>query len=474
MLKIGSDKFETKTTQMADVIILGAGPAGLSGGYELVKRNNKHVFLFEKDGQAGGISKTIKFRGCFFDLGGHRFHTDLPEVSGLWEEILGKDFLVRKRLSRIYYKNKFFNYPLTLANAFFGLGILESLVIVSSYLKSKILPSKNEKTMEQWVSNRFGRKLFKTFFKTYTEKVWGIPCDKLSSDWSAQRIKNLSLFEAIKNSVLPRGKVKAKTLIDKFYYPKYGPGMMYEEMARKIVEYGGEVRLDSSVRELIAEGSEIKSVLIESDNKMGRYLAKNFISTIPVNQLVKMISPGADKHVIEAADGLRYRSFISVSVILKCSNSFPDNWIYVHSPEIKLGRIQNFRNWSPFMVDEENKTTLGLEYFCNENDEFWKMSDDEMIKLGLEEFAKLNLIAEKWEFLDGFVVRIPKAYPVYDSSYIKNMKIVRKYLDTFSNLQTIGRNGMFRYNNMDHSVLSGLWAARNVLGEKNDIWDIND
>jgi protoporphyrinogen oxidase len=466
------EKFKTESAQAVDAIILGAGPAGLSGAYELA-RSKKNVFIFEKESQVGGISKTIKFKGCFFDLGGHRFHTNFSEVSSLWEEVLGEDFLVRPRLSRIYYKNKFFDYPLTPINAFFGLGTLESLGIVLSYCKSKIFPFKKEDNMEQWVSNRFGKKLFRTFFKTYTEKVWGISCNELSSDWSAQRIKNLSLFEAIKNAIFPKEEIKAKTLIDKFRYPKYGPGMMYEGMAKKIIESGGEIVLDSKVKEIIREGDRIKSVRIESRDKMMCYSAENFISTIPISQLVKIISPRADESIIAAADSLKYRSFVSVGIILNCPNPFPDNWIYVHSPEIKLGRIQNFKNWSAFMVDEKNKTTLGLEYFCSEGDEFWKMSDADIIELGLGEVEKLGLI-KKSDYIAGFVTRVSKAYPIYDKNYKENMKIIRKYLSTFANLQTIGRNGMFRYNNMDHSVLAGLWAAGNILGEKNNIWDIND
>lgn len=454
------------------VIILGAGPAGLASAYELVKCG-KRVIVLEKDAQVGGISRTIKFQGCFFDLGGHRFHTELREVSDLWEEILGDDFLVRPRLSRIYYRNKLFNYPLTPVNALFGLGIWEASGIILSYIKSKLFPFKEEKTFEQWVSNRFGKKLFTIFFKTYTEKVWGIPCEELLSDWSAQRIGKLSLFEAVKNSFLLNKNVTSKTLIDKFRYPKYGPGMMYEKMAKKIIQAGGEIILDADVKKIEYANGHIESILVEKAGKIVEYQAQNFISTVPINSLVKMISPQADEAVNEAARGLKFRSFISVSVILECPNPFLDNWIYIHSPAVKLGRIQNFQNWSPFMIDVENKTTLGLEYFCDAGDTFWQMSDDAMIEFALTEMEKLNFI-KKQDFVAGFVSRVPKAYPMYQGDYADRLKIIRAYLDKFKNLQTIGRGGMFRYNNMDHSILAGLWAAKNIMGEENNIWEIND
>lgn len=458
----------------SDVIIFGAGPAGLAAAYKLIK-NNKSIIIFEKENQVGGLSKTIKFKGYYFDLGGHRFFTKSEEVNGLWEETLGDDFLIRPRLSRIYYRDKFFNYPLKPANALFKLGIFTSLIIMASYLLIKLFPHKEEKTFEQWVSNRFGKKLFNIFFKTYTEKLWGVSCDKIQAEWARQRIKGLSLSVAVKNALFPDKSGKVKTLIDKFKYPKYGPGQMYEKMAENIEKLGGKIIKKTEVVKINHNNFKIKSIIVKDKNGNEKeYFANHFLSSMPITTFIKKLSSIAFKEVLEAANNLHYRSLVIINVILNSTDFFPDIWIYIHSPEVKLGRLQNFGNWSPYMLADKNKTTLGLEYFCDEGDELWNTDDKELINMALNELEKIKL-AKKSDFADGFVVRVPKAYPVYDEHYSQNIKIIRTYLDKFFNIQPIGRYGMFKYNNMDHSILTGFYAAENILNRqcRHNIWEIN-
>ena len=461
-----------KKFNSVNTIIFGAGPAGLAGAHKLVK-NNKSVIIFEKEKQVGGISKTVNFKGYRFDLGGHRFFTKNKEVNQLWQETLGRDFLVRPRLSRIFYKNKFFDYPVKPLNALRGLGFFESMLIGFDFLKTQIFPSKEEKNFEQWVSNRFGKRLFNHFFKSYTEKVWGIPCEEIQAEWAAQRIKGLSLLSTLKNAILPDKKGKIKTLVEEFRYPKFGPGMMYEKMAENISKMGGKVSKEQEIIEIVCEKNVIEKVVVKNrEGQKEEYQAEYFLSSMPITKLVQIISPAPPKKVLEASINLNYRSFLTVSVILNTKKSFPDTWIYVHSPEVKMGRIQNFKNWSPFMVPDQNKTTLGLEYFCSEGDELWKMEDKELLKLGMRELEKIGL-GQKNDFVSGFVARVPKAYPVYDQNYPKNIEIIKEYLAGIKNLQPIGRYGMFKYNNMDHSILTGLYAAENILGKTHNIWEVN-
>lgn len=456
--------------QKTEVIIIGAGPAGLAAAYELSRRGKK-VIVLERGKQVGGISQTIKFKENYFDVGGHRFHTRIPEVKDLWEKVMGEDFLTRKRLSRIYFNNKFFNYPLAPANAFFGLGIWESISIVASYLNSKIFPYPREDNLEEWVSNRFGKKLFRIFFKSYTEKLWGIPCREIKAEWAAQRISGLSLSKAIKNAFFGSGRQGPKTLIDKFQYPKYGPGMMYEKMAQEIENMGGQVIFNSCADKFIFDDGRIKGVATRENGEKKEYMADAFISSMPLDELVGSLRD-VSQNVIAASQKLKYRSFVSINVILNCSNPFPDNWIYIHSPEVAMGRIQNYRNWSPYSLKDKNQTILGLEYFCSENDDFWKKSDQELINLGLRELEKIRLGRQK-DYVSGFVIRVPKAYPVYEGNYSACVNLIRIYLKKYKNLQTIGRAGLFRYNNMDHSIQAGLYAARNITGGSNDVWSIN-
>ncbi len=456
-----------------DVVIMGAGPAGLAAGFELLKKNC-NALLFESQNQVGGISKTVKYKDFYFDLGGHRFFTKLDEVNDLWHEVLKDDFQKVPRLSRIYYQNKYFNYPLTAMNALTGMGVMDTIGITSSYMYSKIFPCKCEDTFEQWVSNRFGKKLYSMFFKTYTEKVWGIPCSQIQAEWAAQRIKGLSLKTAVINAVVKKNNT-IKTLINEFDYPTYGPGMMYNRMKEHIENMGGSVYMNSTVDRVNKEGNEIKSIeYVDKHGARTSVEGRQFISSIPVTELVKKISPAPDTRVLKAADNLSYRSIITIDIILRKKDLFPDNWIYIHSPEVKLGRIQNFKNWSKKMIPTEDKTSLGLEYFCNENDEFWNLPDNELFEIASNEIEKLN-IAKKEDIEDYIVIKVPKAYPVYMNGYRSNIEIIEEYLKQIRNLQQIGRYGLFKYNNMDHSVLTGLYAAKNIIEDryKYDTWKVN-
>jgi protoporphyrinogen oxidase len=455
-----------------DVIVFGAGPAGVTAALKLA-RNGKSVLVFDKDSKIGGISKTIDFNGFLFDLGPHRFFTKSKEVNDLWKETLGEDFLPVNRLTRIYYNNKFFFYPLKPLNAFFGLGLFSSLHIIASYVWIRLFPYKEEKSYEQWVTNRFGSKLYRTFFKTYNEKLWGIPCNKMEASWVAQRIKGLSLKSAIKNALFPDKSGNLKTLIDQFHYPKYGAGMMYEKMAEIAKENGANFELETEVVKISSEENQIKSVTVKKkDGQENEYFADHFLSSIPITHLVKRMNPSAEKEISDAADSLKFRSTIMINLTYNAKNPFPDNWIYVHSAEAKTGRIGSPKNMSRFTSPDENKTPLCLEYWCNENDALWKMSDEELLNLGVQDLDVLNL-AKKDDFIDGFVARVPKTYPLQDGTEVKNIEIIRDYLDKIKNLQPIGRYGMFKYNNMDHSILTGLYAAENILGKDHDIWEVN-
>lgn len=456
------------------VVIMGAGPAGLAAGYQLGK-NGIDTVLLESDSEVGGISKTIKYKDCYFDLGGHRFFSKFDEVNKLWNEVLGENFRKTPRLSRIYYRNRYFNYPLTPMNALLGVGIIDTFVIIFSYLKSKVFPYKNEDTFEQWVSNRFGKRLYAIFFKTYTEKVWGIPCSSIQAEWAAQRIKGLSLTTAIINALFKPRNMNIKTLIDQFDYPVYGPGMMYCEMKNRIEQSGGSVYLKSRVAGVNHENNSIKSVeYMDVNGNKHTQEGTDFISSIPVTELVAVMNPPADMEVIEAANKLAYRSIITIDIIINKKEVFPDNWIYIHSPEVKLGRIQNFKNWSREMVPDPNKTTLGLEYFCNENDELWNMPDGDLFKLAASEVEKIK-ICNASDIEDYVVVRVPKAYPIYSTGYKLHMNIIEEFVRKFDNLQLVGRYGLFKYNNMDHSILTGLYAAKNILQEayEHDTWNVN-
>lgn len=457
------------------VVIIGAGPAGLTAAYELSKAGLNSTVL-EKDNIVGGLARTVKYRGYRFDIGGHRFFTKVSAVENMWEEVLGDDFLKRGRLSRIYYNNRFFYYPFRLSNAVFGLGIWNSMMIVFSYLKSQISPDLPEETFDKWVSNRFGKRLYELFFKTYTEKVWGIPCSEINAEWAAQRIKGMSLLQALKNTLFKNNNSNKeeviKTLIDSFHYPKFGPGMMWERMADTVTGNGNELLLNADVEKIYVGNGKVDKVEINLAGGKKIISGSHFISSMPIRELIEKIEPPVPEDVYKAATGLNYRDFLTISLIINKPNVFPDNWIYIHDPEVRLGRIQNFKNWSEDMVPEQGKTCLGLEYFCFEGDGLWSMSNRELIELGKRELEKLGLVNASY-VEDGTVVRMPKAYPVYDATYKDSLRTIRNYLGEIQNLQLVGRNGMHKYNNQDHSMLTAMLAVKNILGANYNLWQVN-
>jgi protoporphyrinogen oxidase len=458
------------------VVIIGAGPAGLTAAYELCKEGVPSVVL-EKDDVVGGISRTVNYKGYLFDIGGHRFFTKVKAVDDMWREVLGdKRFLRRSRLSRIYYNKKFFFYPLKATNALLGLGFFNCVMMVMSYAKAQMFPAKNEKSFEDWICNRFGRRLYETFFKTYTEKVWGLPCNEISADWAAQRIKGLSLIATIKNALLssqPKQKGDViKTLIDAFDYPEKGPGMMWEMVAESIQKRESELKMKTEVSKIFWEHGKVTALEIEANGQKELVAGTDFISSMPVQELVRKMEPPPPPEVQAAADQLAYRDFLTVSLIVNKADLFQDNWIYIHDSEVKVGRIQNFKNWSPSMVPDPNKTCLGLEYFCFEGDGLWTMKDEDLVALGTKEIGMLGLVDPK-DVEDGAVVRMPKAYPVYDGVYVTAVDTIREYLAGLPNLYLVGRNGMHKYNNQDHSMLTAMLSVKNILGANYDVWGVN-
>jgi protoporphyrinogen oxidase len=455
----------------ARVIVIGAGPAGLTAARELARQGLSPVVL-EQSGVVGGLARTETYRGFHFDMGGHRFFTKVEEVEKIWHDVLGEELRRRPRLSRIYYRGRFFKYPLKPLDALAGLGVREAARVMLSYVWWQIFPHEREDTFEEWVTNRFGQRLFEVFFKSYTEKVWGIPCSTLRAEWAAQRIKDLSLRSAIVSMFL-KPQTTIKTLIEEFDYPRFGPGMMWRSVAEEIRKVGGSVRLSSEVIAIRGAGRRIEGVVISTDGHEELVTGDHFLSSMPVSVLVQRLSPPPPPQVLEAALRLMYRDFLTVCLIVDAAVLFPDNWIYVHSPEVKVGRVQNFKNWSPDMVPDPGKTSLGLEYFCNEGDALWCMPDAELIRLGTEELERIGLTRGA-AVLDGCVFRVPKAYPVYDAHYRESLATIRAFVDDFENLQTIGRNGLHRYDNQDHAMVTGLLAVRNLTrGERHDLWNVN-
>jgi len=455
-------------------VVIGAGPAGLVTAYDLVRNGQKAIVLEQAD-KVGGISRTETYKGYRFDIGGHRFFTKVGEVQALWKEILGDDFIQVPRMSRIYYRNRFFDYPLSISSTLKNIGPIDSTLIVLSYLKAKakakLDPDREAENFEEWVTERFGGRLYRTFFKSYTEKVWGIPCDKIQAEWAAQRIKGLSLSKAVLNAMF--GSNDTKTLIKEFDYPILGPGMMWERCRDLIEEGGSEVSMKTRALRVERTGMRIDRVVVQKGDQVSAVTGDHFVSSMPVSALVKRLDPPAPKAVLDAAAGLKYRDFLIVPIVVNLKSLFPDNWIYIHSPEFRVGRIQNFKNWSAAMVPDLEKTCLGMEYFCSEGDDIWEKSDDELIRLATEEIIGLALVPDASFVEDGTVIRQKKAYPVYDGDYRRHLAVLQEFMLGFENLQTVGRNGMHRYNNQDHSMLSGLLAAKNILGEKHNLWDIN-
>jgi protoporphyrinogen oxidase len=454
------------------IVVCGAGPAGLTAAYLLAKQGHE-VTVLEGDTVVGGISRTARYKEFRFDIGGHRFFTKITPVQDLWEELLGDEFIEVPRLSRILYSGKFFNYPLKAGNALAGLGIWQTILIIFSYAKARLRPSPVEENFEQWVSNRFGSRLYRIFFKTYTEKVWGIPCTEVRAEWAAQRVQGLSLVRAILSATsLQKRSVTIKSLIEQFRYPRLGPGQMWETCARKIEELGGKVLMSHKVNAFETENGEVKAVSVDTPEGPRRITGDHFITTIPLRALVRSIDPAPSTEVRDAAERLAYRDFILVALILDREKLFPDNWIYVHTPGVLVGRIQNFNNWSAAMVPREGVTCIGMEYFCFKGDGLWNRSDEELIALASEEIARLGL-APGAKVIDGSVVRMPKAYPIYDATYSDSVNVIRGHLDTIPNLATVGRNGMHKYNNQDHSMYTAMLAVENMNGAAHDLWAVN-
>ena len=451
------------------VTVVGAGPAGLAAAHALVSRKVKPLVL-EAGAGVGGIARTVAYKGCLFDIGGHRFFTRIEAVNRLWQEMLGTDFTFVQRSSSIYYRNRFFTYPLRVASTLNNLGFYESLKILVSYMRAQLRPGSSDDTFEQWMTNRFGERLYRIFFKTYTEKIWGLPCSAISADWAAQRIKGLSMVSIVTNALF--GTQTAKTLIDGFHYPKKGPGMMWERFAGAVVLGGGRIETEMTVTGLQHAHNRIRALQVRNHAAGASIPVNQLISSMPVTSLIGALDPQPPPDVRAAAARLAYRSLVMVGLVLNREHLFPDQWIYVHDPGVEVGRIQNFKNWSPSMVPDARCTNIGMEYFCSEGDTLWHMTDSALAEKASRELETLGL-ARYRDVADALVIRQPKAYPVYDSDYRRNLAVIRRYLDGFSNLQTIGRNGTHRYNNMDHAMQSGILAAENALGARHDLWAVN-
>jgi len=455
------------------VVVIGAGPAGLTLAY-LLAREGVTVTVLEGSDTVGGISQTARYKGYRFDIGGHRFFTKIAPVQALWEELLGEDFIDVPRLSRILYDGTFFDYPLKPFSALAGLGAVESVRVIASYTKSWLRRNGVEETFEQWVVNRFGRRLYEIFFRTYTEKVWGIPCTEIRAEWAAQRIKGLSLARALLSaSPLQHRYSDITSLIDTFRYPRLGPGQMWEACRDRITAEGGRILFSHRAERVECVDGMATAVVASHAGRSVRLEAEHVISSTDLQTLVQALGDEVPLAARTAAEGLRYRDFLVVALILEGEGLFPDNWIYVHTPGVQVGRVQNFNNWSAAMVSEPGRTCLGMEYFCFEGDGLWTASDAELVALASRELEMLGL-APHAPVVDSTVVRTRKAYPVYDTKYRANLDGVRGFLDQIPNLHTIGRNGMHKYNNQDHSMYTAMLTVDNMLGRaEHDVWAVN-
>ena len=465
-----------------DVAIVGAGPAGLTAGYLLTKAG-KSVAIIEKDATyVGGISRTVEHQGYRFDIGGHRFFSKSQQVVDLWNEILPDDFIQRPRMSRIYYEGKFYSYPLRAFEALRNLGILRSTACMMSYGWSKLFPIKDVKSFEDWTSNQFGKKLYSIFFKTYTEKVWGMPCNEMSADWAAQRIKGLSLWGAVTDGLKrslglnkkPNNGQQVKTLLETFRYPRLGPGMMWDAARDRIEERGSHVYMGHALKQLASDGNGGWRLTAAGPDGELVVKAQHAISSAPMRELAARLHP-LPQTTLNASE-LKYRDFLTVALMIRSEDLFPDNWIYIHDSKVKVGRIQNFRSWSPEMVPDPELACVGLEYFCFEGDGLWNASDDDLVALATREMATLGL-CDPAQVEGGVVVRQEKAYPVYDDSYRENVEAMRRELeDDYPSLHMVGRNGMHRYNNQDHAMMTAMLTVENILAGRRvyDTWCVNE
>jgi protoporphyrinogen oxidase len=451
--------------------VLGAGPAGLTAAYVLGLRGVPGV-VYEADGTVGGIAKTVVYDGYRFDLGGHRFFTKFSQVQRLWEEVMGDDFLIRPRLSRIYYRGKFFAYPLQARDVVARLGVRESVLCSLSYFWSRVnRPRLSLETFEDWVTAHFGSRLYDAFFRSYTEKLWGIPGSEIHAEWAVQRIKNFSFGKALLAALhLRRGDIT--TLIEEFHYPRLGPGQMWERMQARLEERGLPVRLNHRVQAVHHEHDVAYAITVQQDGTVTDVPVDAVLSSMPLSELVLSLDPPPPDDILAAARRLRYRALCLVALIIDHEQPFPDNWIYLHDPGIRAGRVQNFGAWSPGMV-KPGTTCLGVEYFCFEGDEIWELSDEDAVKLATAELARIGLV-DPADVRDGVKVRVPKAYPMYDGDYREAVATLRGYLAGFENLKTFGRNGLHRYNNQDHSMWTAILATLNLLdGSHHDVWAVN-
>ena len=463
-----------------ETLIAGGGPAGLTAGYLLSRRSRNVVVVDAHPTQWGGISRTESYKGYRFDIGGHRFFSKSDAVERLWDEILPEPMLDRPRKSRIFYGGKFYSYPLKPFEALRNLGVAEAIRCVASYAKAKITPINPARSFEDWVVNAFGRRLFEIFFRTYTEKVWGMSCAEISADWAAQRIRGLSLTRAVLHALTPRRPDRAatvKTLIDTFRYPRLGPGMMWQAAADRIADAGGSLLQGHALVGLEWNPARKKWIGTSRD-RQGRTVsieAESVISSIPLRQLTDQLSKAISPAALAAGQSLRYRDFLTVALIVRERGRFDDNWIYVHEAGVRVGRIQNYKSWSPAMVPDHETACYGLEYFCDEGDDLWRRSDEELIGIASAELAQLGLVAPA-DVLDGTVVRQAKAYPVYDADYATHVETIRKELEVkFPSLHVVGRNGMHKYNNQDHAMMTAMLTVENILAGSRefDVWQVN-
>jgi len=471
MIEAGFSMEDNVTTE--PVVIIGAGPAGLTAAYELAKRKTPSLII-EKDSGVGGIARTVEYKGYRFDIGGHRFFTKVPRVMEMWREVLGEDFLKRPRLSHIYYRGKFFSYPIKPLDVLKKLGPYETALAGLSFLKARIKKRPREESFEDYIINNFGERLYRTFFKSYTEKVWGIPCTEIKAEWAAQRIKGLSFGSLLKTALFGNRGNKIKTLIEEFYYPRLGPGMMWQR-TKEIVESSGWGRIlfRSAPVKIHHSGGVVRAVTVRSEDGEKTFVTRALISSMPLSELFQIFEPPLPALARQAAASLNYRDFITVALVVNRKDIFPDNWIYIHEPAVKMGRIQNFKNWSSAMVPDEGKTCLGIEYFCFKTDPIWNMRDEDIIELAKSELEKVGLVG-RMEILDGKVVRMEKTYPVYDVFYERAMPIIKEELAKFSNLYPVGRNGMHRYNNQDHAMYTAMLAVENILDRAgHNLWNVN-
>ncbi|MGR3762448.1 NAD(P)/FAD-dependent oxidoreductase (plasmid) [Roseobacteraceae bacterium NS-SX3] len=465
-------------TKPVPVVVIGGGPAGLTAAYELQKISKRHKpIVLEASDMVGGISRTESHKGYKFDIGGHRFFTKVREVEAMWHEVLKDDFITVQRMSRIYYRGRYYDYPLRIFNALSNIGPYETYKIIGSFIKWKLRPRRSEDTFEDWVVNRFGGRLYMHFFHSYTKKVWGIPPSEIRADWAAQRIKNLSLSKAVWNAI--SGANDTASLIEEFQYPRLGPGMMWEKTRDAVRARGGAVQLRSEVVKVNRDGMRVTSVDVRrwhpengAAPETERIEGEEFINSMALRDLIEAFDPPPPPEVAAAAERLKYRDFLIVTLVLDHADPFPDNWIYIHSPHVKVGRIQNFRAWSPEMLPNPDTASIGMEYFCQKDDGLWSAPDEELRDLAAAELEELGL-AKAGDVIDSAIIRQPKAYPVYDGAYKEALDTVAGWLRQLENFQTVGRNGLHRYNNQDHSMLSAMYAARNLAGGNHDVWDVN-